>query len=431
MYEIIKIHQYCILLNPIKDSKTCKVEAFIGDGFMNETEKTSGMAHLVEHILTEAWEKCYKKGCAVFWKDYGVMTSAETNDDSVRFYIEGLAEYTSKMIAYIVSITTNPQITAKRLKKEKQAVINEILGHNEELTRLIDGINKMIYTNEGMRLSEDRTLQLKNLKHFNLDAIKDWIKINYCMNNTIFIISGDFKKKNVIKQLTQILNKSTLQRSCPAKNYDFFTRGLDLKYILEKDKDNTTMVFSFPQYIRFPNKAMFYTDFFSFFIDNGVESFLMLELREKRDLIYNTTVDNVIYPRGSILSIEISTKNTQILKVIRETIKVLKNIAKGKFTVETMNDIKRKFMVNYYQQCLNNDFYTDFYGTQLLNQLEVLDHKSKIYTYEEVANLITHLTKKEFVEFVKHILDFSNMKFIYQGKQKISLTKKDLSNIIF
>ena len=40
----------------------------------------------------------------------------------------------------------------------------------------------------------------------------------------------------------------------------------------------------------------------------------------------------------------------------------------------------------------------------------VLDHKSKIYTYEEVANLITNLTKPQFVVFVKHILDFSNVR---------------------
>ena len=75
-------------------------------------------------------------------------------------------------------------------------------------------------------------------------------------------------------------------------------------------------------------------------------------------------------------------------------------------------------------------FYTDFYGTQLLNQLEVLDKNSKIYTYEEVANLITNLTKSQFVAFVKHILDFSNMKLAYQGKREISLTKKGLERIL-
>ena len=52
--------------------------------------------------------------------------------------------------------------------------------------------------------------------------------------------------------------------------------------------------------------------------------------------------------------------------LIRSGIRRMQKIAKGQFSVETMNDIKRKFMVTYYQQCLNTDFYTDFYGTQLL-----------------------------------------------------------------
>ena len=83
MYEVIKIQQYCVLLNQIKGSKTCKVEAMVGDGCMNETQQTAGISHLTEHVLTEAWKKCYKKGCAVFWKDYGVMINAETNNNFV------------------------------------------------------------------------------------------------------------------------------------------------------------------------------------------------------------------------------------------------------------------------------------------------------------------------------------------------------------
>ena len=152
----------------------------------------------------------------------------------------------------------------------------------------------------------------------------------------------------------------------------------------------------------------------------------MQELREKKDLIYNTSVESNIFPRASLLSIEISTKNNQITKVIREALKILKKIAKGKFSQETMNDIKRKFMVDYYQRCLNNDFYTDFYGTQLMNQLQILDKHTKIYTYEEVANLITHLTKKQFITFVNDVLNFENMKIIYQGQRKISLTSSIL-----
>jgi len=426
----MKIHNYCVLLNQIKGSKTCKVEAIIGDGFINETRATSGMSHLVEHILLDSWKKCYKNGCSDFWKDYGVMMNAETTNNAVRFYMEGLAEYTPKMIAYIISITTDPKITPKRIEKEKLAVINELLNYDEEATRLMDCLNKMTYTNEGLYVSEDRDLQLKNLKHFNLASIKEWVQMNYCKNNTIFIISGDFNKSKTIKQITSTLKKSALQRICNTRNYSIFKRGVDLEFVREKEKDNTTIVLSFPQHIDSPNKALFYIDFFLLFIDNGVESLLMLELREKKSLIYNTAVDSIIYSRASVLSIEISTRNSQVLKVIRETIKILKKIVRGDFTQATMNDIKRKFMVEYYQKCLNNDFYTDFYGTQLLNQLEVLDKNSKIYTYEEVANLITNLTKSQFVAFVKHILDFSNMKLAYQGKREISLTKKGLERIL-
>ena len=207
MYEIIKVKNYCILLNPLAGSETCKVEAFVGDGFINERRETSGLSHLVEHVLTEAWKGCLKGGSTVFWKKYGVTMSAETNNNTIRYYIEGLAEYVFKMIAYICSLVTNPslilnsQIMKNRVKKEKQAIINELLKLDEESTRLLDGANQAIYKNEGLRFFHDRDLQLQNLERFDLKSIFNWVETKYCVNNTLFIISGAFNKTKVIAQL--------------------------------------------------------------------------------------------------------------------------------------------------------------------------------------------------------------------------------------
>jgi predicted Zn-dependent peptidase len=430
MYEIMKVNGYCILLNKLPNSKTCRVTAYIGDGFMNETEKTSGMSHLTEHILGEAWQKCVKKGCSTFWKDFGVLTNAETENNMVTYWIEGLSEFGIKMLDYITSIVTNPIITKKRLKKEKEAVTHELQHLNYQETRLYNHCNQILYTNKGLQNSENIKLQIKNLDEFTLGNVLDWLKKTYCQNNTVFAIVGDFNKKQVMKKLNQNLYRSKFTTQCIPKNYDFFQKGMTISHVRERKKENTSIVFLFPQYINTPNKTCIYVDFFSLFIGNGVESFLMQELREKKDLIYNTNVSSTIYPRSSVLRIELATTNNHIKKVILETIKVLNSIIKGKFSRENMNDIKRKFMVNYYQRCLNNDFYTHFYGSQLMNQLETLNSKTKIYTYEEVANLITKITKREFVEFVSKIINFADMKIVYQGERKTNLDKKDINKLV-
>ena len=69
--------------------------------------------------------------------------------------------------------------------------------------------------------------------------------------------------------------------------------------------------------------------------------------------------------------------------------------------------------------CDNNDFYTRFFGIQLMNQLDTLDKDTKIYTYDEIVEFINNLTKKDFVKFIKKILDFDNMKIVYQSAKEV------------
>ena len=59
MYEIINIEGFQILLNQDKSSKTFKIESIIGDGFIHETRENSGIAHFVEHVVSESWKKCF------------------------------------------------------------------------------------------------------------------------------------------------------------------------------------------------------------------------------------------------------------------------------------------------------------------------------------------------------------------------------------
>ena len=64
--------------------------------------------------------------------------------------------------------------------------------------------------------------------------------------------------------------------------------------------------------------------------------------------------------------------------------------------------------------------------TVLAFSLSNAQTKTKIYTYEEVANLITKMTKREFVDFVVKIINFEDMKIVYQGERKTNLREKDI-----
>ena len=66
-HQLIQINNDSILLIPIKGNLT-RIECYVNTGTIDEDEKTSGISHLIEHVMTENWKKC-KESCPKYWKE--------------------------------------------------------------------------------------------------------------------------------------------------------------------------------------------------------------------------------------------------------------------------------------------------------------------------------------------------------------------------
>lgn len=421
-HEFIKFNNFIILLNTNKHAKTTLVESYINNGAVDENRENLGISHLLEHICTDGWGKC-RNNCSEFWKKRGVVLNASTGQTYVNYFIKGLPKYMDDMINYIVSISTNPIINKNRIKKEKKAVTNELLihGQNSQLP-LYNLLNQILFTVPGLQYQDDIQHQIKNLVNLNAGNLAKWSKEYYGSGNTIISISGNFDKKDILTKLKKKLKKYTKYKT---RTYyrNVFAPGLKVGYVENKMIDNTTVFFAFHSPIFYKDLETYYIDFFKEFINSGMTSILMYELREKRDLIYNIQLDNYTTPYGTYILIETSCKNNNIERAVKRTIKTLQKLSEGKFSSRHMEYVRESYLVQKYNDCENNDFISNFYGEQYINQLFNLQNPL-IISPSEMIDKIKELQKPEFVGFIKKLLIFSNVKIAYQGKREV----KDLEN---
>jgi predicted Zn-dependent peptidase len=429
-HEVININDFKIILNYDPDAKTTMVESYISSGFINENNENAGISHLLEHVVTEGWKKCGKAGCQAYWKKKGVLTNASTGQTTIQYYMHGLKEYAYDMVDYIVSISIDPEITKSRMDKEIKAVQNELMIHAAHPQMgLYNELNKMLFRLEGLIVQDDMSLQLKNLKSFSVEQLKSWCKRFYGAGNMIFVISGNFSKRKILNTLQKKLLKARPVKVIP-KYTDIFKPGVEVKFLKNIMIDNTNIAFAFHAPIYQKDMDVFYIEFFKEFIGSGITSLLMEELREKKQWIYNVQLDNYTNPYGTFLIIEIATKNKHITDVIENTLKILKRLIGGKFSSNYLEYVKKAYMVEHYETCLNNSYLSSFYGEQYINQLYNVDEEPEILSFNQVADSILKLTKFNFVSFIKKLLIFSNMKVAYQGKKEITnLEKIILRNI--
>lgn len=420
---MIIINDFKIIFNHNSNSKTTMVESYISSGCINETKENAGISHLLEHVVTEGWDKCGKEGCQSYWKKKGVITNASTGQTTVQYYMHGLEEYSMKMIDYIISISIDPIITAKRIQKEKIAVKNELMMHDSHaLINLFTTMNHMLFRLEGLQYQDDMKLQIKNLPKFNTKNLSKWCKQFYGAGNMIFVISGKFNKSKVISYLKNKLRKGNPIKIIPQYS-DIFKPGIDVQYLKDKNIDNTNIMFAFPSPIYQKDKEVFYIEFFKEFIGSGVTSLLMDELREKNQWIYSVSLDNYTNPYGTYLTINISTENKYIEKVVIATIKILKKLSRGELDSHYLEYVKNRYMVDHYDTCETTSFLTQFYGDQYINQIYNGENQPIIKHFPEVADTILKIKKNDFVLFVKKLLIFANMKIAYNGKKNVSNLK--------
>jgi len=416
---------FLFLINHRKGAKSTLVESYINNGAVDELKENLGISHLLEHVCTDGWKKCGAKGCNEWWKEKGAIMNASTGQTYVNYYIKALPQYLDDQIDYILNLSVYPDITHKRCEKEKSAVKNELLVHKQNPSLPIYNIlNKMLFSVEGLVLQDDIDQQISNLKKINHKDLQKWADKYYGSGQTIFSITGDFKNKKfknntinkIKKQAKKILKKAG---STKYKRYysNVFLPGINVKYIENDGIDNTTIYFSFHSPIFQRDIEYWYISLFKEFVNNSMQSILMRELREKRQLIYTIHVENYTTTYGSFIIIETSCENSDIYKTVKVAIDVFQKLATGAFNKHLLDSCKNVWEVKFQNRCKNNDWLSTFYSEQYVNQFNDLNNAT-IHSPDEVVSIIKNLKQSDFVQFIRKYLVFGNMKLAYQGKKE-------------
>lgn len=431
-HELVKEKGFLILLNNRPKSKTILVESYINNGNVDEEHDNMGISHLLEHVCTDSWKKC-GKNCTDLWKKRGAVMNASTGQTYVNYYIHGLNQYCFELLDYIVSISTNPVVTKKTTEKEKAAVVNELLIHTTHpQIEAYQAVNKNLFSVEGLQLQDDVRLQIDNLKNIDHKMLQKWVNKYYGSGNTLFCVTGDLSdsrnnpngKKKIISFIKKKLKTVKKEKIRPYYK-NVFTPGIKIEHVKNTKIDNTTIFFTFHSPLFFKDVEVHYIEFFKLFVNSGMTSLLMYELREKHKLIYNIQFDHYTTPYGTYITIEISTKNKNIKEVIKKTIHILKKLTDGTFPAEHLNYVKKAFLVKSEIQNKNNAWVSTWYADQYINQLNDILYPT-IISHTKLLSNIEKMNKGTFVSFVRKLIIFSNLKLIYTGKVKIGNLEKQI-----
>ena len=409
--EIIKINGYTILLLPNKNN-TITVKSYVNNGFLTETKETTGINHLLEHVLFSAWKKCNNKSCREFFHYRGIQSNASTNNTILTYHVEGLNDQTDTLLEYIITITTKPYIYKQLLEKEKHPVLNEILMlDNKRENSLLDAVNKNIYKLEGLKYRNDRIQQKKNLKNIDINKITHVFDKFYTPSNIIYTISGDYNKQNILNIFKELLpknkqNKIHINRECFNKNRE--------KIVFDKDKNakTGTILYIFPVDLYEGDKNIFKIDIALKCLKYIIGKYL----RYTKKFTYNFFIEIDTTICGSLIILKTNSQCKNIKEIYDTFDELLKKYINEGITNELLDSEKRRFLHKYINKYNDPHTIADFYSYQYINQ--IYNKSIKLYSKNEVKKIILDIKLIDIKNIFKRIFNLDHAVKAYQCSNK-------------
>ena len=399
---------YRILLQPTP-LPIVNVECAINAGFVKETKQTSGVNHLLEHILTEAWTKCGTT-CSGFWSNKGVDMNASTDETILRYHTQGTPLYLDKMVAYITNISTHPVFKLKALVKEKEAVIDELLtyGNNPE-SKLDELFNEHFYTG-GLVYRDNWKLQIENLKHLNLTEVKKVYKENYNPANILFIVTGKFQTRHVLNLFAKELMPRDIGNvfmptvSCFSLHHAI--------YYSKQNSNTTKIVIGWPTTITGHDSDSIYLNM----LCGILNSILFKKLRTDMTLVYGVRFSYTLNVCGTALLCNIYAREKNVVLCLQALIETLTAFLTDFFPQHDIFAAVQRETFNFY----NKLPYTKDYLLQYMHQVNV--DRPIVHSKKDKTQILTKVTPQKLQSLFKKIYNMQQCLVVYQGKSDLKLS---------
>ena len=325
-------------------NKVIHLEVVVHSGFIHETKRTSGVNHLLEHVLVSGWKKC-KESCNSYWDKHGALVNASTDETAMRYYIKGDKKDIPEMVDYISSIVTRSLFYPSTLEKEKKAVIEELASlMDDPVQEVYNVFHKAFFNSEGLQHMEDCALQIKNIDHLTMEDVKTSY-ISFNPENCLFIVYGDYTSS-----IFSLFEKSLLEH--PGKKMKIencFTYKHDILYT-KYEKEGTTL------YVGFPSTKK---SFFLPYIELLLHHLLFYELRTKHHYIYDIEIQCIPSKCGSVTEIEINVQTKNAVKCFQCLLETIKRYQTTMVSDEYVEGIKKTM---YYKYNTDTEDFVDYYA---------------------------------------------------------------------
>jgi predicted Zn-dependent peptidase len=165
------------------------VGVWIDAGSRDETTGENGISHFIEHSVFKGTHRRRTHHIAQYLEAVGGYLNAFTTKDTTCFYARVLAPHLPRAVHLLADIIQNPVFPEHEIEKEKQVIIEELRGAEDDAEDLVhENFEALLYGSHP--LAQSVLGREQNIAAFTRDDLHRFVRRHYTGENIVIAAAG-------------------------------------------------------------------------------------------------------------------------------------------------------------------------------------------------------------------------------------------------
>ena len=363
---------------------------FVGVGSMDESEKNSGISHLIEHMCFKGTKTRSAYDIVRESENLGANINAFTSKEQTAFYVQCVDDSVEKCVEILADIVQNMTFDQEELEKEKQVVIEEIAMSEDAPDDLAGDLAAEAFWGENS-LSRPILGTKENVEGFTREDLFAHVKRYYTKENIVLSVVGNVEEREVVRLAETYFHFAA---GAVEKTDAVYPRKAVQRF-RKKDVEQCNVVLVYDGLKRY-DEDTYALNVFDAVLGGGMSSILFQKVREELGLAYSVYSYPASYRTMGAYCIYIGTTPAKADIALRTIAKIVEDLkAKG---------IDREQMERGRTQTLSNYVFGMENGMSVMRvQARRLMYKGEAFDVDEEINKIKEVDLDKINALIKRV----------------------------
>ena len=324
-----------VVTERMEQVRSVAVGIWVDTGSRNEAAERGGISHLIEHLVFKGTATRSAQEIARVMDSVGGQTDAFTTKEHTCFYVQVLDEHLPLAVELLADILRNPLFDPAELEREKSVVLQEIKMVEDTPDDLIHDLFATRMW-EGHPLARPILGTRAAVSGYGAETVRRHFEDEYVPAGITVAVAGNVTHDRVVDLFAACFDgfdrpAARREDSRPATH-----AGID---IVTKSLEQVHLVVGFPGLDHTaPERYALYL--LNDIIGGSMSSRLFQEVRERQGLVYSVHSSVQAYADTGTLYIYAATDAPNFSKVLKSTLKEIRDLKKHGVTAEELRRSK-------------------------------------------------------------------------------------------